>query len=134
MKYFFVPVMLLLSGMSVRAQTVDTLRIDLDTLTVSATPVPTPYQPSATLVWDIIHTRIALTFDRKEKTAAAREWIKLRPYAYATDTLVLDAKGMKIDSVALMWMGKLSILNYTYENDELKIRFDKKYAITDTIT
>jgi aminopeptidase N len=134
MKYFLVSVMLLLSRIPVHAQTVDTLRIDLDTLTVSAPPARTPYQPSATLVWDVIHTRIALTFDRKEKTATAREWIILRPYAYATDTLVLDAKGMRIDSVALMWMGKLNVLNYTYQNDELKIRFDKKYAITDTVT
>lgn len=133
MKYFFMSVLLMLSGIAAHTQTVDTLRIDLDTLMVSALPAPTPYQPSATLVWDIIHTKIALTFDRKGKTANAREWIELRPYAYATDTLVLDAKGMKIDSVAMMRMGKMSILKHTYQNDELKIRFDKKYAITDTV-
>lgn len=126
-------VLLLFVHISAYAQSADTLHIDLDTLTISATPAPTPYQPSATLVWDIIHTRIALSFDRIEKTAAAREWIKLRPYAYATDTLVLDAKGMKIDSVTMMWGGKLKTLSYTYQNDELKIRFDKKYETTDTI-
>ncbi len=134
MKYFFVPVMLLLSGMSVHAQTVDTLRIDLDTLTVSAPPAITPYRPSATLVWDIIQTRIALTFDRKEKTANAREWIQLRPYAYATDTMMLDAKGMKIDSVALVASGKMSPVKFLYKDDELKIKFDRRFTSIDTVT
>src|SRR5205823_4470488 len=60
-------------------------------------------------------------------------WIKLHPYFYATDTLVLDAKGMRIDSVTLAGKKSNTPLNYTYTNTELKIRFDHIYKPTDSI-
>lgn len=108
--------------------------ITLDTLTIAATAGKPVYRAAATRVWDIVHTRIALSFNRKAKTASAREWIKLHPYSYATDTLVLDAKSMKIDSVQLVVKGKSVLLSYVYANDLLKIRMDRQYKATDTIT
>lgn len=86
MKYLFLSALLFCGAIS-HAQSTDTLRIDLEAITISSSPAPTPYQPSATLLWDIIDTKIGLTFDRIQKTATAREWIKLRPYAYATDKI-----------------------------------------------
>ncbi|WP_345078040.1 M1 family metallopeptidase [Nemorincola caseinilytica] len=106
----------------------------LDTLRISVPAGPMPYQASATRVWDIVNTRIALSFDRKEKTADAREWLKLRPYFYATDTMELDAKGMRMDSVLLVSKKGNTPLRYTYEKDKLRITFDKTYAATDTVT
>jgi aminopeptidase N len=112
----------------------DTLqKTDLDTITVTASAGPAVYRASAPRIWDIIHTRVALTFDRKEKTADAREWIKLRPYFYATDTVVLDAKDMRIDSVLQTGKKGNTALSYSYENDELKIKLGKTYKSTDTI-
>lgn len=111
----------------------DTATIYLDTLNISAKAGPIPYQASATQVWDIIHTRIALSFNGVERTAAAREWIQLHPYFYATDTLELDAKGMKIDSVLLVGKKGNSPLKYTYDSEKLKIWMGKTYQATDTI-
>ena len=110
-----------------------TKQVTLDTLTVTASAAPPVYRASATRVWDIKNTRVALKFNWQEKTADAREWIKLRPYFYATDTLVLDAKSMRIDSVMLVDKKGNTKLNYTYEKDELKIRFGKEYKMNDTI-
>ena len=111
----------------------DTAQVNLDTLTVTATPGAPPYRASAPRIWEIKNTRAALTFDWKGKTADVREWIKMRPYFYATDTVVLDAKGMRIDSVLLVSKKGNTKLNYTYEKDMLKIRFGQQYKMNDTI-
>jgi len=103
--------------------------VTLDTLTVT----PQVYRASATRVWDIKNTRVALKFNWIEKTADAREWIKLHPYFYATDTLVLDAKSMRIDSVMLVEKKRNTKLDYTYEKDQLKIRFGKEYKASDSV-
>lgn len=111
----------------------DTATIVLDTLNISAKAGPIPYQASATQVWDIIHTRIALIFNNTARTTAAKEWITLHPYFYATDTLELDAKGMKIDSVLLIGKKANSSLLYTYNGEQLKIWMNRTYQTTDTI-
>ena len=108
-------------------------QVTLDTLSVTAPAGLPPYRASATRVWDIKNTRVALTFDWKGKTADAKEWLKLRPYFYPTDTLVLDAKSMRIDSVMLVDKKGKTNLKYTYDKDELKIRFGKVYKMTDTV-
>jgi len=103
--------------------------VTLDTITVT----PPVYRASATRVWDIKNTRVALKFNWIEKTADVREWVKLHPYFYATDTLVMDAKSMRIDSVMLVEKKGSSKLNYTYEKDQLKIRFGKEYKASDSV-
>ena len=107
--------------------------VTLDTLTISAPAGLPAYQATSPLVWNIINTRIALTFNWQEKTADAREWIKMHPYFYATDTITLDAKGMRIDSVLLAGKKGNTALQYTYENDVLKVRLGKLYKATDSI-
>ena len=111
----------------------DTSHVTLDTLEVSAPAGAPLYQPSSPIVWEIKNTRVALNFNWKEKTADAREWIKLHPYFYPTDTIVLDAKGMRIDSVELA--GKTPTkLKYTYADNKLTIHFGHTYKSSDTIT
>ncbi len=126
----------------------------LDTLDVKVgKPEEYEYRASATHTWDITHTRAALSFNWKEKTANGQVWIDLHPYFYATDSLVLDAKGMRIDSVyskchVQIYLGagrainegsvpvfseKSEISSYTYKDDQLKIKFKNKLQNTDTI-
>ncbi len=107
--------------------------ITLDPLEVTAHAGVPEYRTSAPRIWDIKHTRIALTFDYKSKTADAREWISLRPYFYPVDTLGLDAKGMRIDSVRLVEKKESTHLSYTYSNDRLVIHFNKTYAAKDSV-
>ncbi len=109
------------------------LQVNLDTMSVSVPAGPPAYQASATRVWEIKNTRIALTFNYKEKTADVREWITMHPYFYATDSIVLDAKSMRVDSVMLSGPKGKSKLNFVYENDHLKIHFGKQYKATETI-
>ena len=105
----------------------------LDTITVSAKNNPLDiYRGSEPRYWDIVHTRVALSFDMINKTADGRAWIKLHPYFYATRELVLDAKGMKIDIVRLGGdTGKF--LRHEYRNDSLWILMHRKYYKEETV-
>jgi len=134
MKLISIALLLVVSVCCNAQTTTDTAQhINLDTINVSAAPGAPVLRGFATRVWDIKNTRVALTFNWKEKTANAREWITLHPYFYATDTLVLDAKSMRIDSVMLAGKKCNARLDYTYENDQLKIRFGHKYSKDETI-
>jgi aminopeptidase N len=50
-----------------------------------------------------------------------------KSFLYATNELVLDAKGMLIHEVALDKNGSKSPLKFDYKNDVLKITLDKTY-------
>lgn len=137
MKLFVLSLLFFISSLAGHAQanSKDTLvqHINLDTLTVTAAAGPPVYRGTAARVWEITHTRIALSFDLKEKTARAKEWIQLHPYFYATDTLVLDAKSLRIDSVSLDSKKSKLPLDFVYKNDELKIHFARQYESKDTL-
>lgn len=106
--------------------------IDLDSITVSAEAGPAKYRATTPTTWNITHTRIALSFDGMKKTAAVKEWIKLHPYYYPIDTVVLDAKSLKFDSITLA--GKNAPpLRYNYKDNLLTIYLPKKYLATDSI-
>ena len=105
----------------------------LDTVVVKPNPNLDIYRGSATKVWDISHTKVALSFDLKEKTANGKAWIDMHPYFYATDTLVLDAKGMHIDTAMIVTPQGNRPVSYSYENNELKFRFAKEYKKEDSI-
>jgi aminopeptidase N len=125
-----------LSSLIGHAQTsspVDTQHVNLDTISIMAQAGAPVYRAAAPRVWEIKNTRIALTFDWKQKTADAKEYITLHPYFYPTDTLVLDAKSMRIDSVLLKGTKGSARVKYSYENAQLKIYFDRKYCMNETI-
>lgn len=108
--------------------------VDLDTIRVTASSNPIDmYRASATREWDIIHTRVALSFNWKEKTANGREWLTLHPYFYNVDSLVLDAKSMNIDTVSFAVNVPGTRLSYKYNDDKLTIRFSKQFIAADTI-
>jgi len=121
------------AAISAFSQEADADSVTLDTIKVTAHAGKPPYQPSATLEWDIIHTRIALSFDFMQRTAAAREWVTMRPWMYTTDTVVLDAQSMRIDSVMLVEKKQTRALRFAYADDMLKIWFDRKYTARDTV-
>ncbi len=112
----------------------DTVKqITLDTLIVAVKEGGRIYRATACKYWEITNTRVALSFNYPQKTANAREWIKLHPYFYQSDSVVLDAKSMQIDSVELVGKKQNTDLQFEYINNELIVHFDKKYQKKDSI-
>lgn len=101
--------------------------INLDEITINANDGE--YRAAAERIWDITHTRVAISFNYKEKTASGKAWIDIKPYFYPSDTIRLDAQSMEIDTVLVYNMHA----NYTYADDVLTISLGKKYTKEDTI-
>ena len=88
------------------------------------------YRATETLLTDLIHTKLEVNFDWEQSRMNGIAWITAKPHFYASDSLILDAKGMDINSVAI---GSKK-LNFTYKNDFLRIKLDKEYTRNDRYT
>lgn len=88
------------------------------------------YRASETKLFDLVHTKLEVSFDWDKSWMNGLATITLKPHFYPQDTLVLDAKGMEIRTVKLN--GKL--LNFSYENDFLTVKFGKKYKRDEQVT
>jgi aminopeptidase N len=83
------------------------------------------YNPSATILTDLIHTQLEVRFDWATSQLIGTATITASPYFYSTDSLILDAKTMDIHSVSING----NKLKYTY-NDGLFLRIglDRTYT------
>ena len=87
------------------------------------------YNPAATRVNDLLHTRIEISFDIPKMQLFGKATLDFKPYWYATDSLILDAKSFDMHRIALVDKnGAMSDLKYTYANDVLKIKLDRSYT------
>jgi aminopeptidase N len=92
------------------------------------------YRPSADKINDLVHTKLQAKFDYEKQQLAGKVWITLKPHFYPTDSLLLDAKGMDIQELALVKGGKNTSLKHTYDGLFLNIRLDKTYRNTEPYT
>ena len=85
------------------------------------------YRATHTKTTELKHTKLKVNFDYQKEQMNGEEWLTASPFFYATNELVLDAKGMLIHEVALDKNGSKSALKFDYKNDVLKITLDKTY-------
>lgn len=114
---------------------------DLDTLWVEAPPRQSAddyqrpvYRASAPRDFDLLHTRLSVGFDWKEQAVLGEATLLLKPYFYATPTLVLDAKNFDIHGVMRIDGRDSVALEYRYAADKLVIDLAKPYGAQDTLT
>ena len=97
--------------------------------TPPANPALQLYRASATKTNDLVHTKLDVRFDYAKRYLYGKEWVTLKPHAYATDSLRLDAKGMDIKSVALVNGQQLQPLKFDYsDKNNLRIYLGKAMA------
>lgn len=89
------------------------------------------YNPSNTILTDLIHTKLEVSFNWNESQLNGKATITAKPHFYESDELILDAKGMDIVKVQMNGAD----LNYTY-NDALKLNIDlgRTYKSTEQYT
>jgi aminopeptidase N len=85
------------------------------------------YRETPTKTNDLVHTKLDARFDFSKAYLLGKVWITLKPHFYATDSLLLDAKGMNINQVELVSAGKNSKLAYSYDSMFLHIKLNKTY-------
>ncbi|SHK07574.1 M1 family metallopeptidase [Hymenobacter psychrotolerans] len=94
-----------------------------------ANPALQVYRASATKTNNLVHTKLDVRFDYTKRHLHGKEWVTLKPHAYATDSVRLDAKGMDIKTVALVNGQQLQPLKFDYsDGNNLRIYLGKKMA------
>lgn len=83
---------------------------------------------------DLVHTKLVANFDYTKSQLNGAVWLSLHPHFYATNKLVLDAKGMDIHQVAIEKNNSRKKLSYTYDSLQLSITLDKTYSSKEQYT
>ncbi|MEM0993903.1 MAG: M1 family metallopeptidase, partial [Bacteroidota bacterium] len=121
----------------------------MDTLVVTAAPVspdedealleeisaedyelPT-FNPSAKRTFDLLHTKLDVRFNWEKEQVIGKANLILKPYFYATNELVLDAKNFEFNSVKEA--GKKDELKYTYDGQQITIDLGRELTRTDSV-
>ena len=72
------------------------------------------YRATPEKINNLVHTKLDAKFDFTKSYLNGKAWLTLQPHFYPTDSLLLDAKGMDIKTVAVIKGGKNVPLKYTY--------------------
>ncbi len=93
------------------------------------------YRATPAKEFDLLHTKVDVRFDYTKRRMPGKVWLTLKPHIYAKDSLVLDAKGMLINKVALLQGTISKPLSFSYPDTlQLRIALDKMYKPTETFT
>lgn len=122
--------MLLLASCALFKKNAQPEPITMPEIQVSSVDPMESFRATATQVWDLAHTGIDIRFSLKERSADGIATLSLHPHYYPVDTVVLDAKGMKIGRVIGADGRPLS---FRYDSLQLTIKLDKTYTHKDTL-
>lgn len=113
------------------------LKSDIDTVytePVVITPAFEGYRETAEKDFDLIDTRLEVSFDYEHQYLNGKAQLTLKPWFYPTNVLVLDAKGFDIHKVALMLGDGMQDLEYDYQdNKQLHVNLPTIFTRNDTI-
>lgn len=91
----------------------------------------TPYRATYERKNDLLHTDLNVSFDWDKQYLFGKATLTFKPYFYATNNLVLDAKGMDINSIKL---ANGTPLDYLYNQEQIIINLDKTYTRNEEYT
>lgn len=94
---------------------------------------PATYNPSATKLNDILHMSLQVSFDFNTSRLFGQAMLDIKPWAYDTDSLYLDAKEFDIGDISLVEVsGARKTLSYKYDGKRISIGLDRKYKRSET--
>ena len=132
-KYFIPLICIILLGCSTKPP----IHNPVPTIVLKKDSVPEKinYRQSYTKYFDLIHTRLNVSFNWKKKELIGQAAIILRPHFYSSDSITLNAKGMEIKEVALLSSyGKHIPLKFEYDSLLIKIHLDRTYSKEESYT
>ncbi len=111
----------------------DTLSVTPESIVLEEKAEPlNPYRPSAHRKFDLIHTKLNLSFDWKKQHVLGEATLSIQPIFKPLQKVVLDAQGMLIHFVRLNdKYGDL--LPYEYDGSELEINLSSELKRGETV-
>ncbi len=91
------------------------------------------YRASNSKQFDLLHTKLELSFDWKLESVIGKAYLKLIPYFYPQDVLILDAKSLEIDYILLVENGERKELPYEFVGEQLFISLDHFFTRNEEI-
>jgi aminopeptidase N len=88
------------------------------------------YRSEKDKIHNLVHTKLKVDFNFAEKQLNGEAWITAKPHFYKTDKIVLDAKAMIIQEVAM----NNRKLDYYYDDLEISIDLPKEYKKDEVFT
>jgi aminopeptidase N len=110
----------------------DTLEISNEVLEQEKIEPILPYNPSAKRSYDLLHTKLNLSFDWEKQHVIGEADLTLKPLIYDINSVELDAKGMIIHSVKKA--DSREVLEFEYDNAKLNIRLSSVLKSNEEIT
>lgn len=104
-------------------------QVVMDTIEIEPFNPITQYQPTPTMHFRLLHTRLNVKPSFKEKKLYGTASLQMIPHFYPQNEVVLDAKGMDILHVRY---GQSS-LNYRYDGKKLNIQLPQTFTRKDTL-
>ncbi|WP_018342696.1 M1 family metallopeptidase [Cytophaga aurantiaca] len=89
------------------------------------------YNPSTPLYWNLIHTKLEVSFDFAKQHLLGKATISLTPHYYSQNTLTLQAKGFDVHSIH--YLHGAEIKTFTYDKKNITITLNKNYSRLDTL-
>ena len=90
------------------------------------------YQASRLKQIDLIHTHLQIKFNYELQHAFGQINLLFKPYFYATNKVVIDAKGMTLHRIAMIKGKDTTNLNFTYDSLQITVQLDKYYSRNET--
>ncbi|WP_299157535.1 M1 family metallopeptidase [uncultured Tenacibaculum sp.] len=88
------------------------------------------YRGEKDKVHDLIHTKLKVDFNFKDKELNGEEWVTLQPHFYETSKVTLDAKAMAIHKITM----NNKPLDYNYDDFQLIIDLPRVYKRNEKFT
>ncbi len=113
--------------------TLDTMSVypDVDPSDIGdVKPLPA-YKPSRERYWDLLHTKLDLSFDWPNEAVIGTATLTLTPVFYSQSNLRLDAVGFVIHEIAV---GDRKIQDYHYDGEEITISLPSLYTKENELT
>lgn len=105
----------------------DAVTVNLDTINVTASR-ENPYRGSATKYFDLVHTKLYVSFDYAKQYLYGKAIIILHPHFYPQSELILDAKQFDIHELSVINADSSHTpLDYTYDSSQLRIKLNRTY-------
>lgn len=110
----------------------DGYEVEYDSTAMAEAPTP-PYQRTYTRDWDLLDTKLWVSFDWEKERMNGKALLRLKPYWYPSSILVLDAKGFDIHSIRQVNETNTH-LTYSYPDSfKLNINLNQAYSRHDTL-
>lgn len=85
------------------------------------------FKPSANRNWDLVHTRLDLSFNRSRKEMLGKATLRLKPHFYPQGSIELDARYMDIKTASLLTSKNETRLTFTYDSLKIKVNLPRIY-------